>query len=135
MQKQAQAAASIASAHESIVQRFAVLDGAVTAFKPTLSLHKQLRDEILSWTPTLAPDASHTHPGETFDVLVTPCDNERRVTVDGKRKLWKLWRMDVFMERCGVTLSRLPDPHDPAKLYTVMERIGPRHLKPIPRAA
>jgi len=131
----AQQPTPIFPSRESIVQEFAVLDGEVAVFKPKLSRHKDLRDVILSWDPNLPPASTKLLPGLTFDVLVTACDSERRVTVEGKRKLWKLWKAGEFLRRCTVTLKVLPDPKDPLSLYTIKDSCGPRHLKPLPRAA
>jgi hypothetical protein len=115
------------------VDRFAILDGQVIAFKPTLSEHKDLRDEILAWYPQLDNAESQTAEGEAFDVLITARDNERAVTVNGKKRLVKLFGIAEFLKRCAFTLKQLPGGEDPENLFTIRARIGPRHLKPVPK--
>jgi len=96
---------------------------------------ENLREAILSWH-TLLPGAEEAiEPGSKWDVVVTPRDNQRVITMAGKRKLYKLWGVGKFLEACGLLLKQLPDPKDAKGLYTVQEPVGPRHLKAIPRLA
>jgi hypothetical protein len=121
----------IDSARRASVDRYARLDGAIVAFKATVAEHRDLREEILGWYPDLAPEADATAPGAVFDVVVTARDNEREVTPQGMRKLSKMLGLTEFFRRCRYPLKQLPDAKDPANLYTMQERTGPRHLKPI----
>jgi hypothetical protein len=63
-------------------------------------------------------------------VVVTPCDQQRVITLAGLTKLRKEWGVPTFMRRVGIALKFLPDPKDPGNIYTMQARTGPRHLRP-----
>jgi hypothetical protein len=71
--------------------------------------------------------------GTESRILVSMCDHRTEVTLDGKRKLKRLWGAEAFLERAKIDTGQLPDPKDKKRLYTVKARTGPRHLKAIPK--
>lgn len=119
----------------AIIDEFGKLDAEIAAFKPKLQRHQELRETILAWHQALPAAQSAEEAGKTCKVLVMPRDNERVITVEGKRKLYRLWGASDFLERCKIALKQLPDPKDPGGKYTAQERTGPRHLKVIPLLA
>jgi hypothetical protein len=120
----------------AIVDEFGDLDLQVSHFKTKIQRHQELRSQILSWYPDLTSDASTTAEGSRCDVQITPCDRLSRVTLQGKKKLCKLWGLAEFLQRCSLTMRSLESiPQSEHALYTVQERTGPRHLKVLPKAA
>jgi hypothetical protein len=117
-----------------LVDEFASLDFEIQSFKPKIQRHAELRATILAACPDLPPEQSRTVPGRQYSVVVTPCDQQRVITLAGLTKLRKEWGVPTFMRRVGIALKHLPDPKDPGSLYTMQSRTGPRHLRPVPKA-
>jgi hypothetical protein len=90
-----------------------------------------LREVILGWHKDLPADEETIEHGVQYDIRITARDNQRVVSISGKKKLRKLWGAARFLEACAIILKLLPDPKDAAGLYTVNDRTGPRHLKPL----
>jgi hypothetical protein len=117
-----------------LVDEFAMLDFEIQSFKPKIQRHAELRATILAACPDLPPEQSRTVPGRQYSVVVTPCDQQRVITLAGLTKLRKEWGVPTFMRRIALALKHLPDPKDPGNLYTMQSRTGARHLRPVPKA-
>ncbi len=126
------------SSKSALVDRYGQLDTELARldaqhhYKAKESQKQTLRETILEWHKDLAGDKETIEHGIEWDVRITARDNQRVVSIDGKKKLRKLWGVTKFLEACSVILKSLPDPKDAAGLYTVNDRTGPRHLKPLP---
>ena len=113
--------------------RWLVLEAELTPLAPKIKEHAELRKKILARFPNLAPNLADTVNGTDADIWISPCDNERKITDAGKRRLHKLWGLSLFRKNAWFALKQLPDPDDAQNLFTVKERTGPRHLKALPR--
>jgi hypothetical protein len=104
--------------------------------KKQIRRREELRGKILALYPDLPGDQESVAHGTDWDVHISACDNRREVTVDGKRKLSRLWGMAGFFQRCKIELGQLDSiPKTEHGLYLVESRSGPRHLKATPRVA
>ena len=112
-----------------LIEEYAALDQALDNFKPALFRHQKLRELILGWYPGLEPHEEAIAPGRNCDIVISAKDQIRRVTAEGKKKLYRLWGSREFIARTTVFLKELPDPKDPRCLYTVQALSGPRHLR------
>jgi len=126
---------SLEPSKSALIDEWGRLDTELASLKPKIQRHQELRETILGWHADLAGEKDVTESGEYFDVLIGARDKQRVITMAGKKKLFKLWRVGEFLARCSIALKNLPDPKDAGNLYTVQERTGPRHLKAIPRLA
>ena len=120
------------SSKSALVDEFGDLDAQIAGLKPKISRHSDLRETILGWHEDLAGDQDVTEKGERWDVLITPRDKRRVITMAGKSKLKKLWGVGKFLELCSIALKNLPDPKDAGNVYSISERTGPRHLRAVP---
>ena len=116
------------SQRRKLVEEFARLDGEVQEFKPQILRHEKLRRLILDWYPGALPEEEIIVPGITCDVLISSPDNVRSVTLDGKKRLFRLWGTKEYIAKAVIQLQFLEDPTDEDGLYTVQSPIGPRHL-------
>jgi hypothetical protein len=117
-----------------LIEEYATLDQEVSNFKPTLFRHQKLRELILGWYPGLEPEEEALVPGVNIDIVISARDNMRRVTAQGKQKLYKLWGAQRFVANSNILLKTLPDPEDKLGLYTVQALTGPRHLRVIAKS-
>jgi hypothetical protein len=113
-----------------VVRQWKQLRGELDVFQPRLNRLYELRGAILGWYPTLA--GSESLVLTTEGIRISECDNQSTVTSQGKKKLIKLWGMTEFLSRVSLALKQLPDPKDPQRLYTSVERTGPRHITALP---
>lgn len=111
-----------------LVEEFARLDAELDAVYAKIQRHKKLRELILDWYPDLPAEDQAVAEGATCDIVISARDKIRSVTLEGKRKLFKLWGSRDFIARSAVFLKFLPDPEDPKGLFTVQALTGPRHL-------
>jgi hypothetical protein len=117
-----------------LVEEFVLLDKQVRDFKPSSLRHAKLRELIIGWYPKLPPGDEITAQGLTADVVISARDHVRSVTLEGRRKLFKLWGARSFIERAYVYMKSLPDPLDENRLYSSPAPSGPRHLRVISKA-
>ena len=120
---------------QQLVEEFIDLDREVETYKPRIQRYERLRLLILDWHRNLSPDAEALVNGQTADVLISARDQVRKVTPAGKKLLWKLWGKLGFIAKAHIELKMLPDPKDPASLYTEKASTGPRHLHVVAKAA
>lgn len=132
MAADAQSAVSTSTRAE-IVARFNRIHGEIQVFKPQIAQMEADRLTILGWYPDLQRHESKEVVEGEESCLITVADNQRVVTIEGKRKLIKLWKLKKFLAHCTLALKHLPDKDDPGNLYTMQDRTGPRHIKPLPR--
>ena len=125
--------AALIEGRAPVVDEYAALDAELARLRPVITRHEKLRELILGWYPNLPAEAGTTVDGSDATVVITPRDNERKVTSDGKIRLQKLWGPRTFADKCIVYLKNLPDPEDHEGLYTELNCTGPRHLKAFPR--
>jgi hypothetical protein len=125
---------SRAAERAAVVDKFARLEAELAPWRAKLKQRDDIRVQILSWYPSLAGDASVIVPGNICSLEITQCDRLTTVTLEGKKKLVKLWGLPGFLGRALITLTRLDA--DIPKLqqgeYTETARIGPRHLRIVP---
>jgi hypothetical protein len=117
----------------AVIDEWLKLEAELTPLAQKIRRRDELRTQILTWFPNLAPDKGETVTGTAADIWISECDKQRKITDSGKRSLHKLWGLRLFRSNARFTLSQLPDPKDAAGLFTVQERTGPRHLKVLPR--
>lgn len=107
---------------------------AVAPYLGKIKRLEELRKQFLSWLPEdMDGDREGFADGVEMRILVSVCDFRSQVTLDGKRKLKKLWGAQKFLEECSIDMKQLPDPEDEKGLYSVKRRMGPRHLTAIPK--
>lgn len=111
---------------QKLVEEFIELDREIDAIKPKLLRHEKLRDLILSWHSEIPPEDEVTVSGKSWDILITCRDKLRTVTLDGRKKLFRIWGARDFIAKANVFLKSLSD--DELGLYTVQAMTGPRHL-------
>lgn len=112
-----------------LVEEFIALDSEVQAFKPKLLRHEKLRQVMLDWYPNAAGEEEISITGGSCDILISSRDRMRAVTIEGKKKLFRLWGQRDFIAKCHVHLKSLPDPDDVKGDYTTVSHTGPRHLR------
>jgi hypothetical protein len=116
-----------------LIEEFAALDREISDLKPKLLRHEKLRQLILEWYPEVDGEEEIGVSGVSCDILISSRDRLRTVSLEGKKRLFKLWGTQGFIARAHVLLKSLPDPKDEAGLYTVQAPTGPRHLHVIAR--
>jgi hypothetical protein len=122
--------------HAQLVDEFARLDIELTGLKSKFKRREDLRLLILSWHSDLPSDKSAVEHGKDFDVTVTLPDNQRLITMPGKRRLFRLWGSTKFIERCTLALKLLVEHGielSEEKGEILAGRNGPRHLEVLPR--
>ena len=112
-----------------LVDEFAILEIELNALKGKMKRRDDLRQMILGWHPDLPEDREALSSGSAYDVIITLPDKRRLLTLLGKKRLFKLWGVTKFLDRCAVALNQLADPKDEKGEYTVQSRTGPRHLE------
>lgn len=112
-----------------LIEEYAALDQELSNFKPKIFRHAKLRELILDWYPSAAPEEEISVPGLNCDIVISSRDKIRAVTEAGKQKLYRLWGAKGFIAKSIVLLKSLPDPKDEGGLYTVQACTGPRHLR------
>ena len=120
---------------QKLLEEYARLDREIESLRPKLLRHEKLREVILEWYRQVPGEEEITVPGITCDVLITARDRMRAVSLEGRKKLFKLWGAREFVAKVHVYLKSLPDPEDELGLYTVQARTGPRHLHCVARAS
>jgi hypothetical protein len=118
---------------QKLIEEFAALDREIGDLKPKLLRHEKLRQLILEWYPDVEGEEEITVSGVSCDILISSRDRLRTVSLEGKKKLYKLWGAQHFIARAHVLLKSLPDPKDESGLYTVQAPTGPRHLHVVAR--
>lgn len=119
---------------QKLIDEYASLDQEIQNFKPRQFRHQKLRELILDWFPSSAPEEEITVSGGVCDIVISARDRVRSVTEPGKQKLFRLWGSRDFIAKSHVLLKSLPDPKDELGLYTVQSYSGPRHLRVIDKS-
>lgn len=111
-----------------LAEEFCILDGEVRNFKPILQRHAKLRELILAWHEDLPSESEAIVPALTYDIVISSKDQIRSVSLEGKKKLFKLWGANDFIAKSSILLKSLGDLEDEQHRFTIAELRGPRHL-------
>ena len=112
----------------AIIDEFGKIEDLLVPVKPIIKRREELRAQILAAHGDLPAHASLSIFGSLYEINISRADQQRFTTIEGRRKLRKLWGVEQFLQLCSVAVKNLPGGKDPDDIYSVSQRTGPRHL-------
>lgn len=135
LQMSKQAALQLEASHrQTIYEEFGPLDAEVQLFKPKISRHEKLRNEITAWHEGEAADKTFAIAAGGFTIQVGEKTNERRILSMGK--LYRKMGLGLlkFLDRCKMDLKVVDALLTPDQQAGIIEKTqtGWRPIKAVP---